>query len=199
MQPEKDERISESAYLERERTAGIKSEYHRGEIVAMTGASRKHNIILANLVAELRNQLKGRPCRVYPSDMRVKVEETGLLTYPDVSVTCDEERFADDHLDTLLTPLIIVEVLSDSTEGYDRGAKFAHYRTLRSLKEYILVSQHHPKIERFYKNRDGRWVLEETGPDVDAIRLDAIDCTLSLSEVYDKVMEPGEDTIYGRS
>jgi Uma2 family endonuclease len=198
MQPEKTDLLSEKAYLERERSARFKSEYLGGESLAMTGASRKHNMILTNIVAELRNQLKGRPCRVYPSGMRVKVEETGMLTYPDVSVTCHDEKFLDDHLDTLLTPLVVVEVLSDSTEGYDRGAKFAHYRTIPSLEEYILVSQHHPKIERFYKNPEGRWVLEETVPGVAAIHLGAIDCTLSLSEVYDKVMEAGNETTDGR-
>lgn len=198
MQLEKDQFVPEDVYLERERAATLKSEYLRGEIIAMTGASRKRNMILANIIAELRNQLKGRPCRVYPSDMRVKVEETGLLTYPNATVACGEERFADDHLDTLLTPLVIIEMLSDSTEGYDRGAKFSHYRTIQSLKEYILVSQHQRKIERFYKNRAGQWVLAETGPASAAIRIETIDCTLSLSEVYDNVMEPGEEATSGR-
>lgn len=198
MQPEKEDWIPEEIYLERERAAETKSEYFQGEIIAMTGASRKHNMILANIVAELRNQLKGRPCRVYPSDMRVKAEETGLFTYPDATVACGEERFTDERFDTLLTPMVIIEVLSDSTEGYDRGAKFAHYRTIPSLKEYILVSQHQPKIERFSKNPEGQWVLSETGPADAVIRLDAIDCTLSLSEVYDKVMESWSEMTDGR-
>src|SRR6058998_2791858 len=106
----------------------------------MSGGSREHNLIVTNIVRELSAQLKGRPCEVYPSNMRFKVSATGLYTYPEVAVACDDPRFEDDVLDTLLNPTLIIEVLLDSTEAYDRGPKFAHYRKIESLIEYILVS-----------------------------------------------------------
>ena len=117
-------------YLEIERAATCKSEYSNGEMWAMAGATESHIVIVSNLVRELGNQLKGRPCRVYSNDMRVQVDATGLYTYPDVILVCGERRFLDEPRDTLLNPLVIIEVLSPSTADYDRGAKFAHYRQL---------------------------------------------------------------------
>ena len=125
--------ITPEQYLEIERKAADKSEYHSGQMFAMAGASREHNLITANVVGELRSLLRGRPCKTYPSDMRVLVLATGLHTYPDVSVACGEPEFLDGALDVLLNPLVIVEVLSSSTEPYDRGAKFALYQHLPSL------------------------------------------------------------------
>lgn len=121
------EKLTPDEYLAIERQAKLKSEYFDGEMYAMAGASREHNIIVANLIRLLGNQLVEKPCTVYPSDMRVKVTEMGKYTYPDVVVACEEELFEDDHNDILLNPILIIEVLSDNTEAYDRGKKFKHY------------------------------------------------------------------------
>ena len=134
--------LTPEAYLTLEESAPEKNEYVDGEIFAMTCASEPHNLIVVNTVRELGNQLKKRPCKVYASDMRVKVSPTGLFTYPDVVVVCGQAQFDDSHRDTLLNPTLIVEVLSESTEAYDRGRKFEHYRKLESLAEYVLIAQH---------------------------------------------------------
>ena len=138
-------------YLVRERAAEYKSEYVNGFIVAMTGASRAHNVITANVGGEVRVQLKGRPCEVYIAGMRVKVSLTGAYRYPDIVVACGDIAFEDAELDTLLNPVLIVEVLSPTTEAADRGEKFAHYRRLASLQEYLLVAQDVPRIEQFVR------------------------------------------------
>jgi len=127
--------LSEEEYLEFERNSEIKHEYFDGEIFAMSGASEAHNLIVANVIGELGSQLKKKPCRVYPSHMRVKIESTKFYTYPDVMIVCEKENFADDKEDMQLNPDVIIEVLSDSTESYDRGKKFSHYRQIASLKE----------------------------------------------------------------
>ena len=133
-------RLSPQEYLAQERRADFRSEYLRGEVFAMAGASFEHTLIKDNISGEARSELKNGPCRVLTSDIRVKVDATGLYTYPDVAIVCDEPQFEDDAVDTLLNPRVIVEVMSDSTEKYDRGAKFVHYRQVPSLQEYILVS-----------------------------------------------------------
>jgi Uma2 family endonuclease len=185
-------RYTPEEYLARERAAEYKSEYVNGFIVAMTGASRPHNVVAVNIGGELRSQLKGRPCEVYLADMRVKVSATGTYRYPDVVVACGDIAFEDAELDTLLNPVVIVEVLSPSTEATDRGEKFAHYRRLASLQEYLLVSQDTPRIEQYVRQADG-WLLSEVS-DLDAsVRLTAIDCVLPLREVYDKVRFPDND------
>src|SRR5919108_290049 len=173
-------------YLALERAARHKSEYVNGRIYALAGASRAHNLIAGNVFAELRAQLRGRPCEAYINDMRVKVSQTGLYTYPDVAALCGEPQFEDAHLDTLLNPTVIVEVLSESTEGYDRGEKFAHYRRLESLREYVLIAQDKVRIERYV--RDGeRWVLTEIDSLDDTLALASIGCELRLREVYERV------------
>jgi Uma2 family endonuclease len=174
-------------YLALERQAQCKSEYYAGEISAMAGASRWHNLIVTNVLRELSTQLKGRPCTTYPSDMRVKVNPTGLYSYPDVTVVCGEAQFEDNQQDTLLNPTLIVEVLSESTEAYDRGGKFAHYRKLASLMEYVLIAQTKPHIEHYVRQPDNRWLLAEADSLHDSIHLPSIDCHLALAEVYDKV------------
>ena len=153
----------------------------------MTGASREHNLIVTNVVAELRQQLKRRPCQVYPNDMRVKVDASGLYTYPDVVVACGETRFEDEQVDTLLNPTLIVEVLSASTEAYDRGEKFEHYRKLGSLAEYLLIAQDRPHLEQFVRQPDGHWLLSEWHGRDSVARLPSNDATLALAEVYDKL------------
>ncbi len=150
--------LSPEEYLARERAADFKSEYYRGEMFAMSGASWEHTRIKDNLARFTAEQLDGGPCQV-ASEMRVKVSATGLYTYPDVVVVCDEPRLEDRLGDTLLNPRVIVEVLSKSTESYDRGAKFAHYRQLPSVKEYVLVAQDQPLAERFVRQPDDTWLL----------------------------------------
>ena len=180
--------ISPEDYLAMERQAAHKSEYCNGEVFAMVGASEAHNLIVANLIGELHRQLKAKPCRVYPSDLRVRVSPTGLYTYPDVTVACGELRFADDHRDTLLNPTLIVEVLSDSTSDYDRGRKFAHYRRLDSLQDYLLVEQHHCHVEHFQRQSDHRWLLAETDDLQAVVDLGSIGCQLALTGIYDRVL-----------
>ena len=179
--------FSPEDYLALERSADFKSEYFDGEIFAMTGASEPHNLIMISTIRELSTQLKKRPCKLYANDMRVKVSPTGLYTYSDLIVVCGKAQFDDVHFDTLLNPTLIIEVLSDSTEAYDRGRKFEHYRKLESLAEYVLIAQHRPHIESYRRQLDQQWLLtESTGLD-SVFRLDSIDCELALAEVYDKI------------
>ena len=180
-------RFTTEEYLTLERKAQYKSEYLNGEIFAMSGASRNHNLICVNISAVLHTQLRQRPCEVYAGDMRVKVSPTGLYTYPDVVVVCGEPQFEDTDLDTLLNPTLIMEVLSQSTEDYDRGTKFEHYRTLASLQEYVLVAQDKCHIVHYTRQADNTWVLSETTRREDLLHLPSIGCDLSISEVYAKV------------
>lgn len=173
-------------YLALERKADCKSEYLNGQIMAMAGASRLHNLIAGNFYREVSQQLRGRPCEAYISDMRVKVSHTGLYAYPDVAVVCGDIRFEEADNDTLLNPTVIVEVLSPSTEAYDRGEKFAHYRRLESLQDYLLVAQDKVRIEH-YVRQGTRWVLSELSDPQDTVPLAAIDCAIALRDVYDKV------------
>jgi len=181
------QRYTPEEYLARERQAECKSEYYAGEIFAMAGASRWHNLIVANVIGELRSQLKGRLCTTYPSDMRLKISPTGLYAYPDATVVCGEAQFEDTQQDTLLNPTLIVEVLSESTEAYDRGGKFAHYRKLTSLQEYMLMAQTKPYIEHYVRQPDNRWLLSEADGLHATLHLPSIDCHLALAEVYDKI------------
>jgi len=184
-------RYTPEEYLALERAAEYKSEYYDGEIFAMAGASERHVSIVTNLVMALGGQLKSRPCRVYSADMRVNVSATGLYTYPDLAVVCGERHFHDKHQDTLLNPGVLIEVLSPSTEAYDRGKKFSHYRTLDSLAEYLLVSQEEPRVEHYLRQPDGDWLLHEATRLDGTVSLPTIQCELSLADVYDKV-EPDE-------
>lgn len=179
--------ITPEQYLEIERQAEYKSEYHAGQMFAMAGASREHNVITGNIIRRLGNALDGRPCETYPSDMKVLVSAGGLYTYPDVSVACGEPQFLDRQGDVLLNPLVIVEVLSASTEAYDRGAKFALYQRLDSLQEYLLVSQDKARVEKYLRQPDGRWLYSRTDGLEGEVSLEALGCHLPLSEVYDRV------------
>ncbi len=179
--------LSPSQYLVIERAADRKSEYYAGEMFAMAGTSRAHNLIVANLIASLHSLFRGGPCEVYPSDMRVKVDATGLYTYPDVVVVCDKPEFEDAHVDTLLNPTLLIEVLSDSTEKYDQGKKSRHYRRLESLQEYLLISQYEPRVEHYARQDDGHWILTDAAGPEATVPLAAIDAELLLSEVYARV------------
>ena len=187
MNPQLKPRLTPEDYLAIERSAEFKSEYFDGEIFAMAGASRAHNSIVLNTGSEIRQHLKNRSCKAYVNDMRVKVNPTGLYAYPDVIVVCGKEQFEDTHLDTLLNPTLIIEVLSDSTEAYDRGRKFEHYRHLDSLVEYVLIAQQRPHVESFRRQSDQHWLLAECSGLDGTLRLESIDCDLALAEIYAKV------------
>ena len=186
-------RMTEAEYLAFERASDIRHEYLDGHVYAMTGASRAHNLISTYTAASLINQLRGRPCEVYASDMRVRVSATGLYTYPDVTVVYGNPQFADSALDTLLNPVLVIEVLSPSTESYDRGKKFQHYRQLESLREYVLISQDSPRVERFLRQDDGTWLLTDAAGLDASLELASVACTLALAEVYEKVTFEAED------
>lgn len=186
--------ITPQEYLALERKATVKSEYIQGQIYAMSGASRQHNRITFNVAAILHPQLRGGPCEGYFNDMRVKVKDDSLYTYPDVVVACGVARFEDAMLDTLLDPTLIIEVLSDSTEKYDRGKKFAYYQRIESLQEYVLIAQDEARIECFTRQTDDRWMLSKVEALEDVIRLESIGCILPLSEVYERVQFGNEDT-----
>ena len=178
--------ISPQEYLELERAAETKSEYFNGEIFAMAGTSESHGTIVFNLAGELRTQLKAKPCRGYLSDMRVRIRDFGIdkYTYPDMVIVCGEREFEDDSLETLVNPNVIIEVLSKSTEAYDRGAKFAHYRHIPSFREYVLVSQSAPYVEHYVRQEDDRWLMTEISGIDQTLRLDAIGAQIALSELY---------------
>ena len=178
--------LTPEEYLVMEREAAFKSEYRDGQIVAMPGASHKHNLIAGNIFGEIYVQFRDRTCVVYVNDMRVKVSDTGLYTYPDVVVVCDEPRFDDNHFDTLLNPNVLVEVLSLSTENYDRNDKFLSYQILESLQEYILVSQNGVHVEQYIR-QDGKWVLREFRSLDDVLQIASIESELALRAIYAKV------------
>jgi len=178
--------ITPAEYLQLERKSEIRSEYIGGRMFAMSGASRRHSLIVGNVYRELSSQMRDRSCEAHMIDMRVKVSPAGMYTYPDIVAVCGEVRLEDEHFDTLLNPTVIVEVLSESTEAYDRGEKFAHYRRLDTLRDYVLVAQDKIRIEHF--RREGEeWILSEiSGPDA-ALHLGSIDCRVHLAAVYEKV------------
>jgi len=179
--------LTPEEYLALERQAEYKSEYFAGEVFAMTGASREHNLIVANIVRTLGNQLLERDCNVYPSDLRVKIQQTEKYTYPDVVLTCGEEQFEDEHRDTLLNPVVIIEVLSASTEAYDRGKKFERYQYIHSLIECVLVAQDRHRIERYVRQQEKTWMYSEFHALDDVIQLASIGCELALKDAYTKI------------
>ncbi len=178
--------LTPAEYLALERKADRKSEYLNGQMIAMSGASRRHNQITFNIALELGAQLRGRPCFAFVADMRTKVPLMETYVYPDVVALCGEPHFEDARLDTLLNPNVIIEVLSDSTEAFDRGEKFAHYRRIPSLADYVLIDQSKMRVEH-YVRRNTEWVLTEVDDPDGAIELDAIGCSLSVRDIYDKV------------
>jgi Uma2 family endonuclease len=188
--PEPIHRLTESNYLENERAADFKSEFFEGEMFAMAGGTPMHSLIATNLAGEFRARLKGRPCVPFNSDLRLKVEATGLFTYPDLSVVCGPLRFADPAQDTIVNPTVLVEALSDSTEGYDRGKKFEHYRQIPTLREYLLVSQNEPRIEAFSRMEKSLWQLREAAGLAATLEVPSLEIVLSLAEVYANVTFP---------
>jgi Uma2 family endonuclease len=179
--------VTPEEYLALERAAERKSEYRDGEIVGMTGATRRHSLITVNVSSELNRQLEDRPCEVHVNDLRALIAARRLYTYPDVIVVCGEPELTDRYRDTLTNPTVLIEVLSPSTEAYDRGAKFEHYRTLDSLREYLLVSQSRPQVDHFVRPADGQWLLSAASDLAATIVLPSIQCQLAMAEIYDKV------------
>jgi len=178
---------SPEEYLELERRAETRHEYSDGEIFEMAGGNKRHNGISANLVRLLGNQLLEQDCVVYGSDMRVQIASTGKYTYPDVVAVCGEEIFEDETEDTLLNPMLIVEVLSKSTEAYDRGAKFEYYQTIESFREYILITQEPFRVEQFVRKEKNVWTYFEFRRPDDKVKLNSIDCELLLRDIYHKI------------
>jgi Uma2 family endonuclease len=184
--------ITPAEYLEAERDAFEKSEYFNGRIYAMPGSSANHNRLASNAIFLLMEQLAARPCDVFSSDMRVKVEANGLYTYPDVSVVCDEpqiERIA--GVETLLNPAVLIEilseVLSESTAQYDRGTKWLLYRDLPTLRHYVLIGQDEYRVEHYARQPDGRWLFSEARGVEESIELESIGCRLPLDRLYARV------------
>ncbi len=182
-----EQRLTPAEYLARERAAECRSEYYNGKMYAMSGATEPHNLIVVNLAGELHNAFKGRPCKIYLADMRVKVSATGLYTYPDAVALCHEARFEDGMMDTLINPAVVFEVLSPSTEAYDRGEKFAHYRRVETVTDYVMISQDRVRVEHYARQADGRFLLTEWSDLNDSLELPALRCRLVLRDLYDKV------------
>lgn len=187
MQPQTLALLSAEDYLKRERAAEFRSEYHAGQVIAMAGASRTHNRIVTNISASLHQQLQDRPCNNYSSDLRVAIQNGRRYVYPDIVVTCGPEEFTDDYQDSLVNPLVIIEVLSTATEAYDRGTKFLYYQAIPSLKEYLLVSQEPRCLESYRKQDDGSWVYRALLSPAETLEIPAITCTLNFTQVYAKV------------
>lgn len=186
--------LSFEDWLEGERAAlDERCEYVNGEIFAMSGGTAEHHAIIGNLFGQIWNQIKGRPCRVYGQGMRLQIKAADAGKYPDLMALCGEQAFHDGRRDLLLNPSLIVEVLSDSTEGYDRGGKFALYRQLPSLREYVLVAQDRVSVEIFTPGDQGRWVLEAYEDLEATVQLPSIGCTLALAEIYDGIDLRGSD------
>jgi Uma2 family endonuclease len=177
-------------YLTFERASDGKHEYYRGETFAMSGGTPAHSLIAMNLARELGNALRRSPCQVHSSDLRIRVSATGLYTYPDLSVVCGGLEFDDEHHDTLLNPRVIFEVLSPSTESYDRGKKFENYRMISSLMDYVLVRQDEAVVEHYARQQDG-WLLRTLRAG-DTLRLESIGCEAAVDEIYLKVFETRE-------
>lgn len=178
-------------YLDHEREAEARHEFIAGEVYAMAGASERHNQITSALNYLLYGQLVERPCSVFQSDMRVQVADN-IFFYPDITVICGDAHYRDDHRDALLNPTIIIEVLSDSTEDYDRGRKFKHYREIASLQDYILIAQNQMQVEHYTRQAADSWLLMVLNRSEDSLALASIGCTLALSDIYRKVTFPGE-------
>lgn len=191
--------VTEEDYLALEQDSEIKHEYVAGEIFAMSGAGRRHNLIALNVSSDLHSQLANRPCEVYQSDMRVQVKATGAYRYPDIAVVCGEPEFFASQPESLLNPTLLIEILSESTASVDRGEKLAEYRRIPTLQEYLLISQDAPRIERYLKQDAHNWLYTElTGLD-QQLALPSIDCVLHFSDVFHRIDfqsdEPTDDNI----
>ncbi|MBE9235233.1 Uma2 family endonuclease [Anabaena aphanizomenioides LEGE 00250] len=176
--------ISPEEYLELEETSSIKHEYRQGQVYAMAGASNTHVVISGNVFAMLRNHLRGKGCQAYISDTKAHIEKMDIYYYPDVIVSCDSRDKAFNNF--LRYPCLIIEVLSPTTEAFDRGDKFADYRNLTTLQEYVLVSQNKINVDVFRRNSEGQWVLYSYGKE-ENLHLASVDFQCSINDVYEDV------------
>lgn len=183
-------RISEDEYLAIDRAAEFRSEFLDGEMIAMSGGSIRHAQLQANLLGELFAAIRGSDCRMYTSDFRVRVSKTRMYAYPDASVVCGKPVLADERQDILLNPAVIFEILSPSTEKYDRGVKFQNYRTIDSLMDYILVAQDAVRVEHYTRGDDNTWTLRDHQTLEEELKIVSIGVSLPLSRIYDRVELP---------
>ena len=182
--------LTAEEYLVLERQAETKSEYIDGEMVAMTGGTSEHSLVTMNVGGLLWQQLRQGSCRVYTGDLRVRILAADVYYYPDLSVVCGEPCFEEGNRDNLLNPILIVEVLSPSTESYDRGGKFQNYQTLQSLQEYVLVSQNQPRVEHFLRQDGHVWLYTDVSGLDNTASLSSIGCQLPLADIYARVEFP---------
>jgi len=180
--------MTPAEYLALERKADFKSQFFKGEMFAVAGASFEHIQIVANLVGAFGNLLLSSKCPILPSDMQVAIEPRYNYTYPDAVVVCEEPRFVDDQFDTLLNPKVIMEVLSDSTEKYDLGRKFSAYRNMPSVESIVFVRQDFPHVDVYTRRDDESWLLTRTSKLEDSVAVEAIDATVAMSEIYRHVV-----------
>ena len=188
-------RYSFEDYLAIEREQDSRNEYVDGQVYAMTGAKENHKLIVTNLIVAIGNQLKGRACRVYANDMKVRIDLADASTYPDVLALGGERQFHDQRRDIICNPSLIVEVLSPSPEAHDRRQRhLALYRRLPSLQDYLLISQDRMAAELYTRQADGRWLMSGFDQEQQVIRLDSVDCEIPLAEIYDKIEFEVQDT-----
>ncbi len=180
--------VSVADYLALELSSEVRHEYENGEVREMPGGSEDHSTIGVNIKVSLRLALKDKPCGIHGGDLRIKIPHTGLYTYPDISVTCGERQFENAKRDSLLNPTIIFEILSPSTERYDRGRKFSHYQTIASVSDYLLVSQDAYQVEHFVRQADDTWLLKIYRGLEAKVFISSLNCELSLADIYDDVV-----------
>lgn len=183
-------RLTPAEYLALERAAEFRSEFFNGEMFAMAGTSLPHTRIVRNLTVCVENALQDSPCESLSTEMRVHIPSTGLYTYPDFIIVCEPPELEDDHFDTLLNPKVIVEVLSKSTEAYDRGTKFDHYREIETLEEYVLVSQHKPHVQRFVKQANDSWLLTNFSNLDGDFEFESVSVRIAMRNIYHNVVFP---------
>ena len=188
-------KISPEEYLRFEREAEERHEFDNGRIYAMAGESPSHSRICVNVTGEVRTRLKGKSCEAFSSNMKVCVSAAGKFYYPDLSVVCGEARYHDQERDALVNPRVIVEVLSPSTEKYDRSAKFQAYQQLESLTDFLLISQDKPLVEHFARQSGGQWLYTAYKGLAAIVPLPSIECEVSLAELYERVEFPSEDEL----
>ncbi|RJP73577.1 MAG: Uma2 family endonuclease [Ignavibacteriales bacterium] len=187
MQANKNKLLSVEEYLEIERTSEGRNEYRNGKTYALAGATFKHNLICGNILAKLHSKLKNSSCKALHTDMKVYIKDYNTFVYPDISVVCNKPLFLDKTTDTLLNPVVIFEVLSKSTESYDRGMKFSFYRKLQSLNEYILVAQDRISVVHYTKSENDEWKLKEYNSLKDKFRINSAECILKLADIYNNI------------
>jgi len=191
-------RLTPEEYLELDRAAEFRSEYYGGLMYAMSGGSLRHAVIIATLIQRLANALEDGPCTVASNDLRLRVSPDGLYGYPDLMVYSGSPKLADAHSDTLLNPTFLAEVLSPSTEGYDRGFKSSQYRKIESLQEYALISQDEARVEVYRRQSSGDWLLSESAGLDTVCRFTSLDCQVALASIYAKVTLPSDGGVPGR-